>query len=115
MPSSSSEPLEDSVPRSREAAALFGVRPRTIARWARSGRRQSLWTLGRHRRADVRELPEETPSERQELEQDAVRLYEQGWSIRQVADRFGFSYGVMYRILAGRAALRTRGGVDRPE
>ena len=34
------------------------------------------------------------------MERDAVRLYEQGWSIRQVADRFSLSYGVMRRIWA---------------
>jgi excisionase family DNA binding protein len=39
-----------------EVAALFGVDPKTVARWARSGRLTSIKTLGghrRYRRADV--------------------------------------------------------------
>jgi excisionase family DNA binding protein len=36
--------------RPREVAALFGVRPATIARWAREGRLTPLRTPGGHRR-----------------------------------------------------------------
>lgn len=33
-----------------EVAAMFYVRPRTVARWARAGRLTSIKTLGGHRR-----------------------------------------------------------------
>jgi excisionase family DNA binding protein len=36
--------------RPREVAALFGVRPATIARWAREGRLTPIRTPGGHRR-----------------------------------------------------------------
>jgi transposase len=44
------------------------------------------------------------------IAEDAARLYDQGWSIRQVADRFDCGYGVMRRILRKQVELRTRGG-----
>jgi hypothetical protein len=50
----------------------------------------------------------ETTGER--LAEDAVGLDGQGWSIRQVADRFECSYGVTRRILRERVTLRARGG-----
>jgi hypothetical protein len=51
------------------------------------------------------------------VKEDAARLYDEGWSIRQVASRFECSYGAMRRILARRTALRDRGGAekDRPD
>jgi hypothetical protein len=118
MPSPSPEPDEPLL-RPREVATLFGVRPTTIARWARMGRLHPLLTPGGHRRyraSDLRELrdPDETHAEQQQFEQDAVRLYEQGWNIRQVADRFGSTYGSMRRILARHTTLRPRGGPERP-
>ncbi|GAB2828883.1 hypothetical protein GCM10027176_36350 [Actinoallomurus bryophytorum] len=105
--------------RPREVAALFGVRPATIARWARTGQLQPLMTPGGHRRyraSDVGELLglDETSAEQQQLEQDAVRLYDQGWSVRQVAERFESTYGAMRRILARHTTLRPRGGAERP-
>ena len=57
---------------------------------------------------------DEASPEQQKFEEDAVRLYDQGWNIRQVADRFGTSYGVMRRILASHTTLRPRGGPERP-
>jgi transposase len=39
-----------------------------------------------------------------------VRLYQQGWSIRQVAAKFDLSYGAMRRILQRHTTLRNRGG-----
>lgn len=70
-------------------------------------------TPGGHRRyrlADVRVFLESlaTPvdPEQEKLETDAVRLYDQGWSIRQVADRFGYGYSTMRRILLRRTTLR---------
>jgi lambda repressor-like predicted transcriptional regulator len=39
---------------------------------------------------------------------DAIRLYEQGWSIRRVAEEFGVSYGAMRRTLGRHVTLRER-------
>ncbi|MDN3351802.1 helix-turn-helix domain-containing protein [Actinomadura sp. DC4] len=47
------------------------------------------------------------------MEQDAVRLYEQGWTIRRVADEFGVGYSKMRRILSENTVLRDRGGRPR--
>jgi excisionase family DNA binding protein len=89
----------------REVARLFGVRTTTLARWAREGRLTFARTPGGHRRyrhGDIRKLLSETQGQdfnREQMEVDAVRLYEQGWSIRRVAKEFGVSYGVVRRIL----------------
>jgi excisionase family DNA binding protein len=105
----------DDLLRPSEVAELFGVRTPTIARWAREGRLTALLTPGGHRRysrAAIQRLVEEetTPREaEQQLAQDAARLYDQGWSIRQVAERFECSYGVMRRLLSGQIGLRPRG------
>jgi transposase len=109
-------PGEDALLRPREVAAIFGVRPTTIARWAREGKLTPLLTPGGHRRyrpSDIREvLDGANPTEEQLLmAEDAARLYEQGWTIRQVAARFECSYGVMRRILKSQVTLRDRGGV----
>lgn len=45
-----------------------------------------------------------------EVGHDAVRLYEQGWTIRQVAARFEYGYGTMRRVLKNHTTLRARGG-----
>ncbi|WP_354670810.1 helix-turn-helix domain-containing protein [Actinomadura sp. DC4] len=50
-------------------------------------------------------------SEQRQMIEDAARLYERGLTIRQVAQRFGCSYGVMRRLLSERTTLRNRGGV----
>ena len=108
---------DDELLTPREVAELFGVRTTTIARWARDGRLTPLWTPGGHRRysrADVRALiaAEDRASartaEEQRMAEDAARLYEQGWSIRQVAERFGCGYTAMYRILSKQTTLRPR-------
>jgi excisionase family DNA binding protein len=99
----------------REVAALFGVNVSTLGVWARADELPSVRTPGGHRRYrsdDVKKLlsnrqPERSP-ERMEMEEDAVRLYEEGWSIRQVAQRFECGYSVMRRILVRHAALRER-------
>ena len=86
----------------REAARLFNVRTTTLARWARWGRLPAASTPGGHRRyrlADLRELLDEGGQDPEPWEIDAVRLYEQGESIRQVAAKFDCDYGVMRRIL----------------
>jgi excisionase family DNA binding protein len=102
----------------REVAELFGVRTTTVARWAREGRLSPMRTPGNHRRYradDVRALLDEVESVKKEsvldpeAVEDVVRLYAQGWSIRQVADRFECSYGAIRRILLRRKILRRRG------
>jgi excisionase family DNA binding protein len=109
---------QDDLLRPREVAELFGVRTTTIARWAREGRITPLVTPGghrRYRRAALRGLLDDSGAEEAEraFAGDAVRLYEQGWSVRQVADRFGVTYGTMRRVLLSRTTLRPRGGGGR--
>jgi excisionase family DNA binding protein len=110
---------DDRLLRPREVAELFGVRPTTIARWSRTGKLTPLFTPGGHRRysrAALRALlGQETPERTAErmIAEDAARLYDQGWNIRQVAQKFGTSYGVMRRILRGQTTLRARGSRPR--
>lgn len=100
----------------REVAELCGVNVATVGLWARTGRlKNDVTTPGGHRRyrvADVRVLLESLTTPvglaQEQLEIDAARLYEQGWSIRQVADKFNYSYGAMRRILLRRTTLRLR-------
>jgi transposase len=63
-----------------------------------------------HPPMNVNALLEERAADpgRTAMENDAVRLYRQGWSIRQVAQRFGCDYGVMRRILLRHSALREK-------
>lgn len=107
-----SDPLEDMFLTPREVAERFGVRTTTIARWERAGRLQATRTLGgqrRYRVADVRALLDaKIDPEQEQMEIDAVRLYDQGWNIRQVAEKFNYSYGTMRRILLKRTTLRPR-------
>jgi excisionase family DNA binding protein len=106
----------------REVAEVFGIRPRTVARWARTGRLSPARTLGGHRRYaraeirallgdEVHEKDESPPTDQEKMEEDAARLYNQGWSIRQVAAQFGFSYSVMHRVLRKHTTLRSRSGL----
>jgi DNA-binding transcriptional MerR regulator len=97
---------------------MFGVRTATLARWAREGKLTPLLTPGSHRRYSRSEIcriltQDQTygtaDAERQQAE-DAVRLYQQGWSIRQVAAKFDLSYGAMRRILQRQTTLRSRNG-----
>ena len=90
----------------REVAEIFGVRTTTIARWSREGRLTAFLTPGGHRRyrlTDVHTLLETektaTPDLDQQTIDDATRLYHQGWSIRQVAQKFDLDYTAMRRIL----------------
>ena len=94
---------------------MFGVTVSTLALWARDGALPFVSTPGghrRYRRDDVQELLDDrqpqTDPVRMEMEKDAVRLYNEGWSIRQVARRFGCGYGAIHRILARHSALRER-------
>lgn len=104
----------------REVADILGVNASTVTRWSRIGRlRVALSTPGGHRRylrGDVllfRSGTNGTDPVKEKMEGDAVRLYEQGWSIRQVAAQFECSYGAMRRILLKRTALRDNGGKSR--
>ncbi len=51
-----------------EVAAMFGVNPKTVTRWARSGKVSAIRTPGGHRRfrareiRELRERTEESPS-----------------------------------------------------
>jgi excisionase family DNA binding protein len=46
----------DSLLTPGEVAELFGVNPRTVTRWAKTGRLSSLRTLGGHRRYRLSEV-----------------------------------------------------------
>ena len=116
VPATPSDLPDDHLLRPREVAQIFGVRAATVARWAREGSLTPLLTPGGHRRyslRDIRRILSEhaEPDQAEEQEAiDAARLYDQGWSIRQVAEKFDHSYGAMRRILKKHASLRTRGG-----
>ncbi|GAA4483645.1 hypothetical protein GCM10023191_005530 [Actinoallomurus oryzae] len=101
----------------REAAVLLGVRTSTLAHWARDGLiKPAVHTPGghrRYRRGEVLALRTANTTERRQFEQDAARLYDQGWSIRRVAEEFGVSYGQMRRILLKQTALRDRSRRER--
>jgi hypothetical protein len=93
---------------------MLGVRAATVGFWARTGvLKAALRTPGgqrRYRYADVvafRGGGDSAP-EPNRMEQDAVRLYDQGWPIRRVAEEFGVSYGRMRRILLRHTTLRAR-------
>jgi excisionase family DNA binding protein len=110
-------PENDPLLTPREVAEILGVRTTTIARWAREGTLPASLTPGghrRYRREDVRRLLNRqhgAPSDEaaRQLAEDAARLYDQGWSIRQVAEKFDYSYGAMRRILRKHVILRNRG------
>lgn len=107
--------LDDALLTPREVAKLLGVRTSTVAWWARTGELEpAMRTVGghrRYRRADVDAFRMVTPDpDRLRMEYDAVRLYQQGWSIRQVAARFDCGYGTMRRILLRHISLRSRNG-----
>lgn len=107
---------DDELLKPKEVAELFGVSVRTITMWVKAGRLKSdAMTPGgqrRYRMGNIRTHLESlsTPAdlEQERLELDAVRLYEQGWTIRQVADKFDYPYSTMRRILRRHTALRPR-------
>lgn len=90
----------------REVAEMFGVRTTTVARWARDGRLAATVTPGGHRRYPtdsvrkyLQSLSGSMDPEQEQRELDAVRLYERGWNIRQVAQKFNYSYGTIRCIV----------------
>jgi excisionase family DNA binding protein len=59
-----------------EVAALFRVDPKTVTRWANSGKLTSIRTLGGHRRyleSEVRALLESIPAPRTAADSDLPR------------------------------------------
>jgi len=65
MAASSSE--SDTLLTPSEVAALFRVDPKTVTRWAKSGKLSSIRTLGGHRRyheVEVRDLLNGVPVQR---------------------------------------------------
>ena len=65
MAASSSE--SDTLLTPSEVAALFRVDPKTVTRWAKSGKLSSIRTLGGHRRyheVEVRDLLNGVPAQR---------------------------------------------------
>lgn len=59
-----------------EVAALFRVDPKTVTRWANSGKLTSIRTLGGHRRyleSEVRALLDSIPAPRSGLDGQAPR------------------------------------------
>jgi excisionase family DNA binding protein len=102
-----------------EVARMLGISVPSLARWAREEKLlPAVRTPGgfrRYRADDVRALVEErSDPERDQLIEDAVRLYEQGWNIRQVAAKFDCSYSVMHHILRKHTTLRPSSGGASP-
>ncbi|GLY72770.1 helix-turn-helix domain-containing protein [Actinoallomurus iriomotensis] len=104
---------DDHLLKPYEAARALGIATGTLAQMARAGRLTSLTTPGGHRRyrwADIRALRDaKTDPELEWLEEEAARLYREGWTIREVAEKFDRGYGAMRRILLRRAPLRPPG------
>ncbi|MDN3351353.1 helix-turn-helix domain-containing protein [Actinomadura sp. DC4] len=81
----------------REASRHLGVTVTTLSRWARNDLLPAAYTPGGHRRyrlADIQTLRAERERRAEEWESDAVRLYEQGCSIREVARHFDCTAGI---------------------
>jgi DNA invertase Pin-like site-specific DNA recombinase len=78
-------------------AELFAIRTTPIAHWAGGAFRTP--DAPRSRRS-IRRLSTEAAK-------DAARLYDQGWSIRQVAKRFDCDYNAMRRTLGKHVKRRS--------
>lgn len=50
------EDLQDQLMTPREVARLFGVNPKTVTRWAETGKLRGMRTLGGHRRYRASEV-----------------------------------------------------------
>ena len=104
---------DDDLLTPREVAQICGVSAVTVGRWARTGvLKPYARTPGgqrRFRRSDVEAHRDtQTHPHDEKVAQDAVRLYEQGWTIRRVAQELDCGYGRMRRILLQHTVLRTR-------
>lgn len=104
---------DDDLLKPSKAAQLFGVRPATLARWARGGRITARRTPGAYRRYSRTQISamlagDETHDP--EWLDDAVRLYREGWSIRRIAEKFDVGYGFIRRRLQKQVRFRDRGG-----
>jgi excisionase family DNA binding protein len=53
---------EDEVLTPREVARLFGVEPKTVTKWAKTGRLPSFLTLGGHRRYYASDIRDRLPN-----------------------------------------------------
>lgn len=100
---------------------MLGICAPTLARWEREEKISALFTPGGHRRyllSEVRALlgvRAEPPDVRQ-MEEDAARLYLQGWTIVQIAEKFDRTYNQMRRILMKHVTMRdTRFGGRPPD
>jgi hypothetical protein len=103
---------DDGLLKPAEAARMFGVRPAVLARWSRDGRITPLYTPGAHRRYSRSELTRilSERSDEPEWIDDAILLYRQGRSVRQIAAKLDSGYGVVRRHLKRHLPLRNRGG-----
>jgi DNA-binding transcriptional MerR regulator len=100
--------LDQDLLKPKEAADIFGVTAKTLANWADAGALPCIVTPGgerRYRRADVWALFRKKNPEQEQLEQDAVRLYLEGWGVPTVAEKFGCDEEDMRRILMKRTRL----------
>ncbi|MGH3373192.1 MAG: helix-turn-helix domain-containing protein, partial [Actinoallomurus sp.] len=108
-----SDPRDERELAPRQAALLLGISVGALTSRARDGRIAYLRTSSGHRRyrmADVQAyaLALSDPV-RDQLVADAVRLYGQGSSIRQVAAKLSVGYSAMRRILTQNTTLRRVG------
>ena len=94
---------------------MLGIQTPTLARWEREGVLTTSWTPGghrRYRRRDVRRLLadlRELAAVREDASEAAARLYDEGWSISQVAAKFDLTYRTARRRILKHTTLRSNG------
>ena len=95
-----------------DAARIVGLSAETLGRWAREGKLTCATTTGGHRRyrlSEIRQVMGDTPDPPPEDPEDrAVRLYEEGLSVRRVATRMGWKQTRTLRLLQQRTKMRDR-------
>lgn len=104
---------DDDLLKPSDAAKLFGVRPATLARWAREGKITARRTPGAHRRysrTQITAMLSGDETHDPEWLDDAIRLYREGWSIRRIAEKFDVGYGFIRRRLQKQVRFRNRSG-----
>lgn len=103
----------------REAAELLGVHRETLATWAREGHISVAFiTPGGHRRYTRQEImrvrqgkpAQREPEEKKDIAEKMALLYQQGWTLRQLAEEFGISYGAVHSAIRKRTTMRQWGG-----